>query len=244
MTESNTLQPPSHVAIIMDGNGRWAAQRGLARTEGHREGARAVRKTVTRARELGVGYLTLYAFSSQNWKRPKTEVRDLMGLLIEFCHKERKLLQDKDIRFRIIGERDRIPTAARRAAEFLERVTRDNASMQLIIALSYGGREEIVLAARRIAKEVSAGSLDPADIDEAAVARHLWTSDIPDPDLVIRTSGELRLSNFLLWQVAYSEIYVDDRLWPDFDEAAFDAAIEAYGARERRFGGIAPGESG
>ncbi len=244
MTESNTLQPPSHVAIIMDGNGRWAAQRGLARTEGHREGARAVRKTVTRARGLGVGYLTLYAFSSQNWKRPKTEVRDLMGLLIEFCHKERKLLQDKDIRFRIIGERDRIPTAARRAAEFLERVTRDNASMQLIIALSYGGREEIVLAARRIAKEVSAGSLDPADIDEAAVARHLWTSDIPDPDLVIRTSGELRLSNFLLWQVAYSEIYVDDRLWPDFDEAAFDAAIEAYGARERRFGGIAPGESG
>ena len=233
------LPIPEHVAVIMDGNGRWAKQRSLPRTDGHREGAKTVRKVVTRARQIGVRFLTLYAFSSQNWTRPKAEVRDLMGLLIEFCHKERKLLQDKDIRFRIIGERDRMPLAARKAAEVLETLTRKNDSMQLIIALSYGGREEIVEAARALATKVADGLLRPADIDEEMISGHLWTADMPDPDLIIRTSGELRLSNFLLWQAAYTELYVDERYWPDFDEAAFDAAVLAYRSRKRRYGGIA-----
>lgn len=200
-----------------------------------------MRKVVTRARELGVEVLTLYAFSSQNWKRPRAEVRELMGLLIEFCHKERKLLQDKDIRFRIIGERDRVPKAARSAAELLERITRDNGSMQLVIALSYGGREDLVSAMRGIADQVAAGRIKPEDIDEDAISSRLWTAGLPDPDLMIRTSGEMRLSNFLLWQAAYTELFVDDRLWPDFDEAAFDQAVEAYRNRERRYGGIGPG---
>ena len=229
---------PKHVAVIMDGNGRWAKARGLQRTDGHREGAKTVRKVVTRARELGIGYLTLYAFSSQNWTRPKSEVRELMGLLVEFCHKERKLLLDKDIRFRVIGERDRMPLAARKAAEVLEKATRNNASMQLVIALSYGGREEIVEAARALARRAKAGELDPTAIDADMISANLWTADMPDPDLIIRTSGELRLSNFLLWQAAYTELYVDECYWPDFDEAAFDAALEAYRSRQRRYGGV------
>lgn len=231
---------PRHVAVIMDGNGRWAAERNKPRTEGHRAGAEAVRKVVTRARERGIEVLTLYAFSSQNWKRPKDEVRELMSLLIEFCHDERKLLMDKDIRFRIIGERSRVPRAARMAAEVLERVTRKNSSMQLIIALSYGGREEIVEAARAIATRVAAGELAPESISDRMFSEHLWTHDVPDPDLVIRTSGELRVSNFLLWQIAYSELYIDDCYWPDFDAAAFDRALDAYAGRERRFGAVTP----
>ena len=163
-----------------------------------------------------------------------------MGLLIEFCRKERRLLQDKDIRFRIIGERARVPAAALKAAELLERATRDNGSMQLVIALSYGSREELVDATRSLARDVAAGRLDPGAIDEAAVASRLWTHDLPDPDLIIRTSGELRLSNFLLWQAAYAELYVDSRLWPDFDAAAFDEALASFGSRERRYGGIGP----
>lgn len=238
MNETPPNRLPTHVAIIMDGNGRWARERGAERTEGHRAGAEAVRKVVTRARERGVRYLTLYAFSSQNWKRPRAEVRELMTLLIEFCHQERDLLMDKDIRFRIIGERERVPLAARAAAEVLERVTRGNRSMQLVIALSYGGREEIVEAARAIAERVRDRKLKPKDITEHTFSEHLWTNDIPDPDLVIRTSGELRLSNFLLWQIAYSELYIDQRFWPDFDGEAFDAALEVYAGRERRFGDI------
>ena len=232
------LPIPKHVAIIMDGNGRWAKQRSLARTDGHREGAKTVRKVVTRARENGIGFLTLYAFSSQNWARPKSEVRELMGLLIEFCHKERKLLQDKDIRFRIIGERDRMPLAARKAAEVLEAVTKSNTSMQLVIALSYGGREEIVEAAKALARRVASGALAPDAIDERMISANLWTADMPDPDLIIRTSGELRLSNFLLWQAAYTELYVDECYWPDFDEEAFDSAVLAYRSRKRRYGGL------
>lgn len=231
---------PKHVAVIMDGNGRWAKERGLARTDGHREGAKTVRKIVTRARELGIGYLTLYAFSSQNWSRPRAEVRELMGLLVEFCHKERKLLLDKDIRFRVIGERDRMPLAARKAAEVLEKATKSNSSMQLVIALSYGGREEIVEAAKALARRAKSGALDPDSIDEGMISANLWTSDMPDPDLIIRTSGELRLSNFLLWQAAYTELYVDECYWPDFDEAAFDKALHIYRSRERRYGGVTP----
>ncbi len=228
----------------MDGNGRWATQRGLPRTDGHRAGATAVRTVVTRARETGVEYLTLYAFSSQNWKRPMAEVAQLMTLLVEFCQNERKLLLDKGIRFRVIGQRDRIPLAARKAVDALERVTRSNTSMQLVVALSYGGREEIVNATQKLAAQVAAGTLRVDQIDEQAVQGQLWTSDIPDPDLIIRTSGELRVSNFLLWQLAYSELHIDQRLWPDFDAAAFDEALAAYAQRERRFGDTsAPGSS-
>jgi undecaprenyl diphosphate synthase len=231
---------PTHVAIIMDGNGRWATEQGKPRSLGHQAGAEAVRKVVTRARERGVKYLTLYAFSSQNWSRPKSEIRELMSLLITFCHQERTLLMDKDIRFRIIGERSRVPRTARVASEFLEKATKKNDSMQLIIALSYGGREEIVEAARAIAEEVAAGELKPSEITADSFSEHLWTADVPDPDLVIRTSGELRVSNFLLWQIAYSEIVIDDCYWPDFDGDAFDNALAVYASRERRFGGVRP----
>ena len=240
MNLASDTRIPRHVAVIMDGNGRWAADRGLPRTEGHKAGAEAVRKVVTRARERGIEVLTLYAFSAQNWKRPKDEVRELMSLLIEFCHKERNLLMDKGIRFRIIGERSRVPRAARMAAEVLERVTRGNTSMQLIIALSYGGREEIVEAARAIATEVAAGRMSADAITDATFSEHLWTHDVPAPDLVIRTSGELRVSNFLLWQIAYSELYIDERYWPAFDGDAFDDALSDYAGRERRFGGVRP----
>lgn len=235
---ARTSPVPRHVAIIMDGNGRWAQSRGLTRSDGHKEGAKAVRKIVTRAREHGLGYLTLYAFSAQNWRRPQEEVEQLMALLVEFCEKERQLLLDKDIRFRVIGERSRLPETARQAAELLESATAGNESMQLLIALSYGGREEIVQAVRRIASEVAEGRLEPAEITEASISDRLWTHDVPDPDLVIRTSGELRVSNFLLWQIAYAEFYIDDDCWPDFDEAAFDRALDAFGSRERRFGGV------
>lgn len=229
---------PRHVAIIMDGNGRWAQGRGLPRTAGHKEGAVTVRNITTRARELGLGYLTLYAFSAQNWARPSDEVEQLMALLVEFCETERNLLLDKDIRFRVIGDRARLPETARLAVDQLEIATQGNASMQLILALSYGGREEIVAAAKAIAAEVTDGRLTPDDVNLESFAARLWTRDVPDPDLLIRTSGELRVSNFLLWQIAYAEIFVDPRAWPDFDNDAFDAALVAYAERDRRFGGL------
>lgn len=230
---------PRHVAIIMDGNGRWAARRDLPREEGHRVGARAVRKIVTRAREVGVKHLTLYAFSAQNWRRPMREVAQLMALLVGFCETERRLLLEKNIRFRIIGQRSRLPVPARGAVELLERITQDNTAMDLVIALSYGGREEIVEACKRAARDVQRGKMAIDDIDTDAIQKRLWTADIPDPDLVIRTSGEMRLSNFLLWQVAYAELFVDDRMWPDFDEDAFDAALLSYASRDRRYGAVA-----
>lgn len=229
---------PVHVAVIMDGNGRWARQRGLDRTQGHREGARAVRAVVTRARELNIQYLTLFAFSTQNWERPSTEVSHLMELLVEFCAAEQDLMRDKGIRMRVIGERDRLGATARRAIEEVERVTADNDRMQLVIAVSYGAREELVRAVQRIATHVQDGELNPEDIDASMLENHLWTKDMPDPDLVIRTSGELRISNFLLWQIAYAELYVDECLWPDFREEAFERALVAYQARQRRFGRI------
>lgn len=231
---------PRHVAVIMDGNGRWATRRGQPRTSGHREGARAVREVVTRARELGLQHLTLYAFSAQNWRRPAEEIDALMALLIEFCEKERTLMQEKGIRLRVIGQRQRIPLAARLAVETVELATRSNRDMTLHIALSYGGREEIVAAARQLAEDVAAGRLRPGDIDEEAMAGRLWTAPMPDPDLVIRTSGELRVSNFLLWQIAYAEFVVVDKLWPDFAAADLDAALRTYAGRERRFGATAP----
>jgi undecaprenyl diphosphate synthase len=236
-TPSST-RAPRHVAIIMDGNGRWARARGLPREEGHRAGAQTVRAIVTRAREVGLDVLTLYAFSAQNWARPAHEISALMALLVEFCEGERTLLQDKGIRFRVIGERSRLPDEVRAAVAFLEEVTAELDQMQLVLALSYGGREELVQAAQRLAEDVAAGRLAAGEVDAAALEARLWTAGLPDPDLLIRTSGELRVSNFLLWQLAYTELYVEPRLWPDFDAAAFDAALASFGQRERRFGGL------
>ena len=235
---SATRNLPRHVAIIMDGNGRWANARGLARAEGHREGARAVRRVVTRARELRLEVLTLYAFSAQNWRRPEQEIETLMALLVEFCTEERPLLIDKQIRFRVIGQRDRLSQQARDAVETLEAITVDHTEMDLVLALSYGGREEILAAARAVARACVDGVVDIDTLDEDAFGKRLWTAGLPDPDLMIRTSGEFRVSNFLLWQIAYAELFVDNRMWPDYDAAAFDEALRSYGQRERRFGAV------
>lgn len=227
---------PEHVAVIMDGNGRWAAQRGKRRLSGHREGANAVRRTVEACRYLGCKTLTLYAFSSQNWGRPEDEVTGLMTLFNIYIRKERKRLIANGIRLQIIGERDRLGAKLQRAIESLEEQTSHNDDMILQVAVSYGGREEIVRAARRLAEEALRGELDCASIDGSAIERHLYTAGRPDPDLVIRTSGEMRLSNFLLWQVAYSELYFTEVLWPDFGEADILRAFHAFSDRERRFG--------
>ena len=229
---------PAHVAVIMDGNGRWAKQRGLPRVEGHRAGARAVREIVTRARELGIPWLTLYAFSAQNWERPEDEVTHLMALLVDFCHSERELMLSRGIRLRVIGDRTRLPDAARAAIAEVETLTAENDAMTLVIAVSYGSREELVFAVRALAEQVAAGAIEPQAIDERAIVDRLWTAGIPDPDLVIRTSGELRLSNFLLWQIAYAELYVEPCMWPDFDAACLDRALDVYAQRERRFGRV------
>jgi undecaprenyl diphosphate synthase len=230
------LPPPVHVAIIMDGNGRWAKARGLPRIAGHRRGGEAVRRTVEAAAELGITYLTLFGFSSENWKRPVGEVDDLMGLLRHYIRAEIAELQGRGVRLRVIGERRRLPADIVTLINNAERLTATNTALRLTIALSYGGRAEIAAAARAIAEEVKAGTLAPEAVDEAVFARHLLTADMPDPDLVIRTSGEQRISNFLLWQCAYAELYFSDRLWPDFAEADLDAALAEYARRQRRFG--------
>jgi undecaprenyl diphosphate synthase len=227
---------PAHVGIIMDGNGRWAEARDLPRIEGHREGSRSVRAVTTCAREIGVKALTLYAFSSQNWSRPADEVAGLMGLLAEYLGKERPTLLKNDIRLQAIGDLERLPAIVRLVLDEVRHASRENRSMVLTLALSYGGREELVQAARALAKEVQAGRLRPEDIDESALEQRLSTSDLPPLDLCIRTSGELRISNFLLWQVAYSEIVVTDVAWPEFREEAFLEALLEYRRRERRFG--------
>ncbi|MEQ8490332.1 MAG: isoprenyl transferase [Marinovum algicola] len=227
---------PGHVAIIMDGNGRWARARGLPRTEGHRKGAESVRRAVTAARELGIGYLTLFGFSSENWKRPSWEVVDLMQLLRHYLRSEIAELHRHDVRFRVIGERDRLEPEIVQLIERGEETTRNNSALTLTIALSYGARREIVLAARFLAEEVAAGRLNPAKIDEDSLARHLFTADMPDPDLIIRTSGEKRISNFLLWQAAYAEFVFLEKLWPDFGKEDLTRAIEEFHSRERRYG--------
>ncbi|MGI4940992.1 MAG: polyprenyl diphosphate synthase [Janthinobacterium lividum] len=227
---------PVHVAIIMDGNGRWAAARGLPRVAGHRAGAAAVRRTIEGAVEAGVSWLTLYAFSSENWRRPLEEVLDLTGLLRHFIRQELQELTHKGVRVRIIGERSRFDRETQAELDRAEAVTCSNARLNLNIALSYGARDEIVAAARAAAKAAAAGTLDPAALDEAAFERLLFTAGMPDPDLVIRTSGEHRLSNFLLWQSAYAELVFQDVLWPDFGAADLQAALAEYARRERRFG--------
>jgi undecaprenyl diphosphate synthase len=227
---------PVHVAIIMDGNGRWAAARGLPRVAGHRAGATAVRRTIKGALESGVSWLTLYAFSSENWRRPIEEVLDLTGLLRHFIRQELQELTREGVRVRVLGERSRFDRETQAELDRAEAVTRGNARLNLNIALSYGARDEIVAAARAAAKAAAAGTLDPAALDEAAFERLLFTAGMPDPDLVIRTSGEHRLSNFLLWQSAYAELVFQDVLWPDFGAADLQAALAEYARRERRFG--------
>jgi undecaprenyl diphosphate synthase len=227
---------PVHVAIIMDGNGRWAAARGLPRVAGHRAGATAVRRTIEGALESGVSWLTLYAFSSENWRRPIEEVLDLTGLLRHFIRQELQELTREGVRVRVLGERSRFDRETQAELDRAEAVTRGNARLNLNIALSYGARDEIVAAARAAAKAAAAGTLDPAALDEAAFERLLFTAGMPDPDLVIRTSGEHRLSNFLLWQSAYAELVFQDVLWPDFGAADLQAALAEYARRERRFG--------
>lgn len=229
---------PRHVAVIMDGNGRWAERRGEPRIFGHQAGMKAVREVIEATADLGISFLTLYAFSQENWKRPATEIDALMGLLERYIRSERLDLIEKGVRVRTIGELDRIAAGPRRELERLMAETAGNDRLTVTLALSYGGRSEIVEAVRRIAERVRAGELDPERIDEEAFADSLQTAGLPDPDLLIRTSGELRISNFLLWQIAYTELYVTDTLWPDFDRQAFLDAIAAYQGRERRFGRV------
>ncbi|MGE4280627.1 MAG: isoprenyl transferase [Magnetospirillum sp.] len=234
------LPPPVHVAIIMDGNGRWAKARGLPRTAGHKRGAEAVRRTVEAAREMGISYLTLYAFSSENWKRPAGEVTDLMGLLRLYLRNEVSNLHKNGIRLRIIGDRSRLSADINALIDESEAKTAANTALTLVLALSYGGRQEIVCAARRLAEQAAAGTLKPADIDEAVFGASLFTADIPDPDLLIRTSGEQRISNFLLWQAAYAEFVFTDVLWPDFGREHLEESVRAFHGRDRRYGN-APG---
>lgn len=236
VSSSVSPPPPVHVAIIMDGNRRWAKARGLPRALGHKRGADTVRRVVEAARDMGISYLTLYAFSAENWKRPPSEVTDLMGLLRLYLHNEVASLNRNGVRLRVIGDRSRLGPDIVALIEQSEAKTAANVQMTLILALSYGGRQEIVQAARRLVEDVRAGRLDPADIDECALSQRMFTEGIPDPDLVIRTSGELRVSNFLLWQSAYAEFVFSDVLWPDFGRPELEAAIRDFHGRERRYG--------
>ncbi|HNH46051.1 MAG TPA: isoprenyl transferase [Myxococcota bacterium] len=227
---------PRHVAIIMDGNGRWATSRGLPRLSGHEAGAESVRDITRACREWGVQVLTLYSFSSENWKRPADEVAGLMGLLARYLLEERAEILQNNIRLETIGETDRLPLAVRASLKELMLASRKNTGMVLNLALSYGGRSEIVEATRKLAKKVATGRMRVEQIDEAAFSAELQTASLPDPDLVVRTSGEFRVSNFLLWQLAYAEFYVTETLWPDFRREELRLAFEAFGKRERRFG--------
>ena len=229
---------PRHVAIIMDGNGRWAQQRGLSRIEGHKQGKDAVRAVVEASRRLGIKYLSLFAFSTENWHRPKREVEALMGLLRRYLRTELRKLMKNEIRLVAIGDLQRLPATLQRELHATIDATKHNNRMTVVLAVSYSGREEIVHAARQLARDVQHGRLDPERIDEAVFGRYLTVPDIPDPDLLIRTSGEMRISNFFLWQSAYSEIYVTDTLWPDFRERQFLEALVHYQQRERRFGRV------
>ena len=231
--------PPRHVAVIMDGNGRWAKARGLPRTAGHRKGVESVRALVENARELGIEYLTIFSFSSENWRRPEEEVSDLMHLLRFYLRSEIASLHKGGVRLRVIGDRRRLAPDIIELIEGAEAKTRDNRRLTLVVALSYGARQEIAEAARRLAAEVKAGTLDPDAIDEALLSDRLYTAGIPDPDLIVRTSGEKRISNFLLWQSAYAEFVFVDTLWPDFTKRDLEAAIEEFHRRERRFGATA-----
>jgi undecaprenyl diphosphate synthase len=229
---------PAHVAIIMDGNGRWAKKRLLNRIQGHEKGAETVRTIVRTCREIGIPHLTLYAFSTENWQRPKLEVDALMLLLKRFLVDERPELMENQIRLNAIGQIERLPEDVRNQLQNTMRLTAENRQMTLHLALSYGGRSEIVRMVRAVAEMLAAGGIGAEEITEKTVSRHLYTAGIPDPDLLIRTSGEMRISNFLLWQIAYAEIFVTETLWPDFDRDEFLAILHAYQKRERRFGKV------
>ncbi|MGA4643698.1 isoprenyl transferase [Limisphaera sp. 4302-co] len=243
-SNGSTLSPearaalPRHVAIIMDGNGRWARQRGLPRIEGHRHGAESARAVVRAAAELGIQYLTLYAFSVENWNRPKEEVDALMKYLLHYLKTETAELQRHNVRLHVIGQIHRLPEPVQAQLKKTLHALSKNNGLTLIMALSYGGRTEIVEAVRSIARQVREGRIDPEEIDERLFAQHLWTRNIPDPDLLIRTSGEMRVSNFLLWQISYSELVITPVLWPDFRKSHFYAALEEYARRHRRFGTV------
>lgn len=229
---------PAHIAIIMDGNGRWAKERGLPRLAGHRAGVEALRRTVRAVSEAGAGWLTVYAFSSENWSRPKSEVSDLMGLLKIYIRRDLADLHRSGVRIHVIGDRDGLSPDIRALLTEAEVLTAENAALNLVIAFNYGGRDEIVRAARSLARAVSAGTICPEQITAGLFASHLDTADMPDPDLVIRTSGEMRLSNFLPWQAAYAELVFLPIFWPDFSADELARAIGAYQTRERRFGGL------
>ena len=229
---------PTHVAVIMDGNGRWAKKRGLPRTAGHKSGAENFKRIVRYASSIGIRYFTVYAFSTENWKRPSDEVNTLIHLFIQYLDEATRDFMDENIRVRFLGETDAFPPKLRELIDRVERTSADRTGMTLCVCLNYGGRRELVHAVRALAQEVQAGTLSPDAIDEAAIAAHLYCPDVPDPDLVIRTSGELRLSNFLMWQTAYAELVPVHTLWPDFTPQKLDEAIAQYTGRSRRFGGI------
>jgi undecaprenyl diphosphate synthase len=236
--ELDATQLPAHVAIIMDGNGRWAKKRLLNRIKGHEKGSQAVRTVVRTCRELGIRFLTLYAFSTENWQRPKTEVEALMSLLTRFLKSEKPELMENDIRLRVIGQMDRLPLKVRDSLHDTMAATRHASGMDLILALSYGARAEIVRMVRQVAAKIQGGQLTLENITDKLISDHLYTHDIPDPDLLIRTSGEMRISNFLLWQIAYAEIFVTPTLWPDFSKAELLQILNDYRQRERRFGTV------
>jgi undecaprenyl diphosphate synthase len=229
---------PRHIAVIMDGNGRWARERGLPRIEGHRRGSESVRSCTAACMEAGVSFLTLYAFSKENWQRPPDEVKSLMSLLDRFLAERTAEIMERNIRLRAIGHLDDLPDRTRRRLDTAMEKSAGNTALTLTLALSYGARTELADAARAIAREVRAGTLDPDTIGEATVSSHLYTADLPDPDLLIRTSGEMRISNFLLWEIWYAEIVVTPKLWPEFGKEDLFAAIREYAGRHRRYGGI------
>ena len=229
---------PQHIAIIMDGNGRWAKERGQIRLKGHQAGAESLREIVRSCGKLGVKVLTVYAFSTENWKRPAEEVSGIFSLLVRYVESELKEICESNVQIRLLGDIDPLPESSRKAALRAVETTKDNTGLVFCIAINYGGRAEILRAAKEMARQAAAGELDPDSVDEAAFAGYLYTADLPDPDLIIRTGGEMRLSNFLTWQSAYSELYVTDTYWPDFTPEKLQEAIEAYNNRDRRFGGI------
>ncbi|MEO7423667.1 MAG: isoprenyl transferase [Fibrobacteria bacterium] len=234
-------EPPTHIAIIMDGNGRWAKKRLLPRVVGHREGTKATKKIVRACGELGVKYLTIYVFSSENWERPLPEVDALMNLLVDMVRQEIQDLMDNNVRLCALGNLNKLPDLTRKELEWGIERTKGNTGLQLNLAVSYGGREEILDAARALAEKAKRGEIEPDAIDEQSFSAQLYLPDLPDPELLIRTGGDQRISNYLLWQIAYTELYVTPTLWPDFDKAGLVEAIEEYHSRQRRFGKVLEG---
>jgi undecaprenyl diphosphate synthase len=229
---------PRHIAIIMDGNGRWAERQNLPRIAGHQRGVESVRRTTEECARLKIEQLTLYCLSSENWKRPQTEINFLMHLLEQYMIEERATIMENNVRVRMLGRRNEIPEQVLRELDKTVEVSSSNTGMWLNLAINYGGRAELVDAVRAIGNEIQSGAILPADVDEPTIAQHLYTAGAPDPDLLVRTAGEMRISNFLLWQISYAEIWVTDKCWPEFDEGTLHDAIRAYAARQRRFGGL------